>query len=69
MLNSGVKKENNKTHILPLELLEEELVYDKEIPPGVFRHAIKLLRENVDNKLFSKKMLSIICSHSFNKCT
>ena len=55
--------------IVPLELIEEELIYEKEIPPGVCRHIVKTLKENTANKVNVKKVLNILCELPFNnKC-
>ena len=72
VMNSGIMKGKgeNKISVVPAELLEEELVYEKEIPPGVCRHIVKTLQENSKDILLAKKMLNVLCTLNFdNKCT
>ena len=66
VLNPGVRKENWKVSIAPLELLDEELIYEKEVPPGMLRHIIKELEENSENTTNTKKLLEIILGIPFN---
>ena len=55
--------------IVPLETIEEELIYEKEITPGVCRHIIKALEESTEDKAVVKKMLNVLCELPFNnKC-
>ena len=69
VLNPGVRKENGKVSIVPLELLDEELIYEKEVPPGVCRHIIKGLEYSSGDTTNTKKLFEVILSIPFNnKC-
>ena len=67
--NEGVRKDKGRVSVVPLDLIEEELVYEKEIEPGVCRHIVKLLKESTGDKEVVKKMLNVLHALSFNnKC-
>lgn len=52
-----------------IRMLDEKLMYEEEIPPGVCRHIIKTLRESAENKIFMEKMLKVLYELPFNnKC-
>ena len=69
VINSGIKRDDGNFSIVPLKLIDEGLIYEKEIPPGVCRHIVKTLKENTVNKVDAKKMLNILCELPFNnKC-
>ena len=62
-------KDKGRMSIVPLELIEEKLVYEKEIPPGVCRHIVKVLKENNEDKAVVEKMLNVFHALPFNnKC-
>ena len=65
MLNTGVMKDDGKISITPLEVLKENVIYEKEVFPGVFRHVINVLKEKTD-MLSMKKALNILRSLPFN---
>ena len=67
--NEGVRKDRGRMSFVPLELIEEELVYEKEIEPGTCRHIVKALKESIDDKTVVEKNLSILHKLPFNnKC-
>ena len=69
VINEGVRKDRGRISIVPLELIEEELIYEKEIQPGVCRYIIKALKENIEDKEVVKKMLNVLHALPFNnKC-
>lgn len=69
VVNEGIVKDKGRMSIVPLELIEEELINEKEIPLGVCRHIVRALKENIEDKLVAKKMLNILHAHPFNnKC-
>ena len=69
VLNSGVRKEDGNISIVPLELVESELIYEEDIPPGVCRHLVRSLKENVEYGPIVKMLLKVLCDLPFdNKC-
>ena len=67
--NEGVRKDRGRMSIVSLGWIEEELIYEKEIEPGVCRHIVKLLKESTGDKEVVKKMLRILCELPFsNEC-
>ena len=69
VLNSGVRKDDGYISIVPLELIESGLIYEGDIPPGVCRHLVKSLKENLESEPTVKKFLKVLCGLPFNaKC-
>ena len=69
VVNSGVKKHRGKISIVPLKLLSKELVYEKEIQPGIFKYAIGLIKNFNGNIKFIKKAFVVLNGLSFDdKC-
>lgn len=46
--------------------MNNELVYEKEIVPNVSTHAVKAIRERIDDVCLVKRMLKILTLHPFN---
>ena len=68
MLDPGVIKDN--VSIVPLKMLDQGLIYEKEIPPGVSRHIIKELKLNLGSEETRVRLLTNLLSLPFNsKCT
>ena len=67
--NEGVRKDRGRTSIVPLELVEIEFIYEKEIPPGVCKHIIKTLKESIEDEVVVGKTLRVFHELPFsNKC-
>ena len=58
----GISRGGSRTSIVPLKMVESDLAYEKEIVPGVLRHAIKTLTEEGDNMETAAKMLRILAA-------
>ena len=70
MMDSGVKKDDGEFSVVPLKMCDEGLVYEKEIPPGVLLHVVKVLKERTEDKTLVKNELDILLALPFNnKCT
>ena len=74
VMNSGIRKSKEKGRgeisVVPAELLEEELIYEKEVPPGICRHIVKALQESSKDEALVKKMLNTLHALPFdNECT
>ena len=68
VLDPGVIKDN--VSIVPLKMLDQGLIYEKEIPPGVSRHIIKELKLNLGSEETRVRLLTNLLSLPFNsKCT
>ena len=66
VVNSGVKEIKEKFSIVSLKMVKERLTYEKEIPPGIFRHIVEPLKENIGEKIIVKKLLHVIRVTPFN---
>ena len=68
-MDSGIVRPEEKISIVPLRMAECELMYENEITPTVSSHAIKALKEGIEDVMFVKRMLNILSSHFFDdKC-
>ena len=68
VLDPGVVKDN--VSIVPLKMLDQGLVYEKEIPPGVSRHIIKELKLDQGSAATRVGLLTNLLGLPFNsECT
>ena len=58
--DSGVKDEKSGVSVVLLNFVEEKLLYEKEIKPGMLRHIIPILEEN-------PKYLRVLSEMTFDK--
>ena len=69
-MNHGITDKNEKTSIIPLEVADGELIYESEILPGVSKHIVKLLKENIEDKQAVKRIVKALQAIKFdNRCT
>lgn len=66
IMNPGISRPKSRISFVPLKMIKSELIYEKKIPPNISFHAIKSLKEEIENKDFVKWMLNIISSYDFN---
>ena len=70
VIDPGVRRGGSRTSIVPLRMVESGLAYEKEIVPGVLRHAVKTLIEEGGNVEIATKMLRILAACPLDtKCT
>lgn len=66
IMNPGISRPKSRISFVPLKMMKSELIYEKEIPPNISFHAIRSLKERIDNKDFVKWVLGTISSYDFN---
>ena len=67
VIDSGIHRIKERSSIVPLTMEGEgELIYEKEIEPNISVHAIKALRNGIDDPEVVKRMLNIISKNSFD---
>lgn len=66
VVNSGIQRPEEKTSIVPLKMLNTELIYEKEIVPNISTHIIITIREGIDDICLVKRMLDMLILHPFD---
>lgn len=66
VVNPGIQRPEEKTSIVPLKMLDTELIYEKEIVPNTSTHVIIAIREGIDDVFLVKRMLDMLILHPFD---
>lgn len=69
VVDPGIRRPEEKVLIVPVRMEDKKLVYEDEIVPNVSLHAVKAIKEGIDDIEMVKKMINILSSISFDtKC-
>lgn len=69
VVDPGISRPEEKVLIVPVRMEDKKLVYEDEIVPNVSLHAVKAIKEGIDDIEMVKKMINILSSNSFDtKC-
>lgn len=70
VVDPGIQRSQDKISIVPLRMKETELIYEKEIVPCISPHAVKALREGIEDIEVVKRLIKILSFTQFDtKCT
>lgn len=70
VLDQGITRMQDKISIVPARMIESEVIYEEEIAPNISLHALKGLKEGIEDKEVAKRMIKILGSIPFDTiCT
>ena len=65
-MDPGIIRPKSKTSIVPLRMVNGELIYEKKIPPSVLLHVLNALKERIGDAESVKGMLHVLSSYAFD---
>lgn len=66
VVDAGIHRPKEHISIVPLRMVDSELIYCPEIVPNLSTYAVLALKERIDDANAVEKMLKILASHPFD---